>query len=311
MKRSDPPRGYARTDRAPSREGAEAIEVHTSDGRALRATVREPPRGVKAQGVAVLAHAMFARRGEWERAGFAAFLAERGWRTIAFDYRGHGESGPSVAQGGTWTYDDLVRLDLPAVIEGARARARRGKVVVVGHSLGGHTSIAAQGVDAIEADAFALVASSPWLRAIEPWALRWVAKRATMAAVKAVVDRVGHFPARALRQGSDDEAAPYMRATTRTALEGWWGSEDRRVDYWEAAARVRAPAYALVSDGDTMNAHPECAALFALHASSRVTVDRVRASDDGGPAPGHMAIVTTPAARSAWARLEGWMRTVR
>src|SRR4051812_17213988 len=99
----------------PPGDGSEEIEIHTSDGRALRATVREPRMRVR--GVVVLAHAMMARRIEFERPrgkGLARFLAEHGWRTIAFDFRGHGDSGPGAAEGATWTYDDLVDRDLPA-----------------------------------------------------------------------------------------------------------------------------------------------------------------------------------------------------
>jgi predicted alpha/beta hydrolase len=292
---------------APPDDGKEVVEIHTKDGKALRATVREPKHGVRSPGVAVLAHAMFARRGEWERAGFAAFLQERGWRTIAFDYRGHGESGPGAAQGATWTYDDLVTRDLPAVIDGARARAKRGKVIVIGHSLGGHTTVAGQATGALDVDGIALVASSLWLPAIEPSPARWAVKKALVKTISTITEKVGRFPARALRQGSDDEAAAYMMSIPRIA-GGLWGSEDGKLDYWDAMRFVRTPLYSLVSAGDSINVHPECASRFALRAAGRVTFDLVRASDDGSAPPGHMEIVTQPRAKSAWARLESWMR---
>jgi predicted alpha/beta hydrolase len=287
---------------------AEAIEIHTSDGLALRASVREPARGARAQGVAILSHAMFARRSEWER-GFASFLAERGWRTIAFDFRGHGESGTSASKGGRWTYEDLVARDLPAVIEGARARARGRKVIVVGHSLGGHVAAAAQGTGAIGVDGIALVASGLWLEQLEPVYARTLAKRAIGRAIQAVTRKTGYFPARRLRLGSDDEAAEYMASLWRITGRGFWGTEDGRTDYWERMGTVGIPVYALASRGDTLNVHPECATRFALRARGRVTIDVVRANDDGGPAPGHMEIVTTRACVSSWARLEAWMRS--
>jgi predicted alpha/beta hydrolase len=140
-------RGEKDPQNAKDRRGlAEAIEVHTSDGHVLRAMVREPERGQRLRGVAVLAHAMFARKSEWERGGrgLSSFLNALGWRTIAFDFRGHGESGTGAAKGGRWTYEDLVARDLPAVVDGARARARGRRVIVVGHSLGGHVAAAAQ-----------------------------------------------------------------------------------------------------------------------------------------------------------------------
>jgi predicted alpha/beta hydrolase len=304
-----------RADSTPALSPFESIEIHTSDGHVLRATVREGKRGVRRQGVVVLAHAMFARRGEWERGGtlgtgdlsFAAFLAERGWRTIAFDFRGHGESGAGAAKGGRWTYEDLVLRDLPAVVEGARARARGRKVVVVGHSLGGHVAAAAQASGVIDADAIALFATNVWLEAIEPSLVRTVAKRAIGRAMNAVCRQQGYFPARRLRLGSDDEAAEYMATLWRVVDRGLWGTDDGRVDYWERMRHLKVPVFSLSSDGDPINAHPECAIRFALRAKGKVTIDRIRASDDGGPAPGHMEIVTTGATRSAWGRLEAWM----
>jgi predicted alpha/beta hydrolase len=289
---------------------SEAIEVHTSDGHVLRAAVREPARSPRAQGVAVLAHAMFARKSEWDRSGqgLAAFLNARGWRTIAFDFRGHGESGAGAAKGARWTYEDLVTRDLPAIVDGARARARRKKVVVVGHSLGGHVAAAAQATGTIDVDGIALLASNVWLESTEPSHPRMLAKRAIGRAMEEVCRRVGYFPARRLRLGSDDEAAAYMGALWRVVDRDLWGSEDGRIDYWERLRDVAVPLFALASAGDPINAHPECTARFALRAKGKVTIDVVRASDDGSAAPGHMDIVTTRKCLSAWDRLEAWLR---
>jgi predicted alpha/beta hydrolase len=170
--------------------------------------VREPEG--RLVGVAVLAHAMFARRTEFERpagSGLAPFLANRGWRTIAFDFRGHGDSGPSAADGGSWSYDDLVLGDLPAVVLCARDRAKRVPVAVVGHSLGGHVALASQGIGRIGADAIVAIASNVWMRSLEPSRMRWALKRAMLEAIEGVCARRGYFPARALRLGSDDEAS--------------------------------------------------------------------------------------------------------
>jgi predicted alpha/beta hydrolase len=289
--------------------GGEAIEVHTVDGLALRATVREPKRGARMRGTAVLAHAMFARRSEWEK-GLAPFLAERGWRTIAFDFRGHGESGTPASKGGSWTYADLVARDLPAVIDGARARARRRPVILVGHSLGGHVALASHATGAAPVDGVALLASNVWLRALEPSPGRWAVKYAVARAMEAVCQRRGFFPARTIRLGSDDEAAAYAGALWRAVSQGYWGSDDGAADYWDLLRGVRIPLFALASTGDSLNCNPECAARFALRAAGKVTIDVIRSSDAGGAAPGHMEIVTTAASRSAWARLEAWMRGV-
>ncbi len=288
-------------------EPAEAVEIHASDGHVLRATVREAKRGQRARGVAVLAHAMFARKSEWDK-GLSRFLSDRGWRTIAFDFRGHGESGKGAAKGARWTYEDLVARDLPAVVDGARARARGRKVIVLGHSLGGHVAAAAQASGTIDVDGIGLLATNVWLDSIEPSFARTLAKRAIGRAMEAVCRRCGFFPARRLRLGSDDEAAAYMGALWRVQARAFWGTEDGQTDYWEALRHVATPLYALASAGDPINAHPECTARFALRAKGAVTIERIRTSDDGSAPPGHMEIVTTTKSVSAWERLERWMR---
>ncbi len=197
----------------PHDDARDGFEAHTADGHVLRGDVREPP-SKRRIGVAILAHAMLARRTEFERplsGGLARFLVSRGWRTVTFDFRGHGESGDGAAKGASWSYDDLVRFDLPAVVDATRARAKKLPVVVVGHSLGGHVALAAQGTGRIAADAVVCIAANIWLAAHEPSTARWIAKRAVMAGIDAVCRKRGYFPARALRIGSDDEAGGLLR----------------------------------------------------------------------------------------------------
>jgi pimeloyl-ACP methyl ester carboxylesterase len=61
-------------------------------------------------------------------------LSRAGYRTIAYDARGHGESDPAPPGEG-YGFDDLA-ADLAAVIE---ARAPGERCVVAGHSMGAHT----------------------------------------------------------------------------------------------------------------------------------------------------------------------------
>jgi pimeloyl-ACP methyl ester carboxylesterase len=65
-------------------------------------------------------------------------LPRRGLRTVSYDARGHGESGPAPAGTG-YGYEQLVG-DLGAVIEEA---VGEGRPVLAGHSMGAHTLVAA------------------------------------------------------------------------------------------------------------------------------------------------------------------------
>jgi predicted alpha/beta hydrolase len=290
----------------------EEIEIRASDGWSLRADVLEPRPG--AIGTAVLAHAMMARRSEFDRpsgAGLARFFALRRWRVVAFDFRGHGDSGPGAHQGATFGYDDFVTRDLPAVHAFARSRGRRKcPVVLVGHSLGGHAALAAQGAGLVAFDGIVGVAANVWLRAFEPSDLRWLVKRASLAASVAIGRRFGRFPARALRLGSDDEALAHFEDVERFARTGGWASADGSVDYLSSLSRVRVPVFQMVSDGDRIECPPECGARFIAHCNAPHEVLRVACSDDGGAPPGHMGLVTSGRTRSAWERVETWMRSV-
>jgi predicted alpha/beta hydrolase len=293
----------------------EEVEIRTADGWALRASVCEPPTSARprgrARGVVVLAHALMARRSEFHRAdgGLAGFFAARGWRVVSFDFRGHGDSGPGAAEGGVYAYDDLVQGDLPAVVSFARSRAR-GKlpVVVVGHSLGGHTSLVAQGTGAIDVDALVGFGACPWVGALEPSASRWLAKRAIVEGMLAMARRVGRLPARALGRGSDDESRACIEDVGRFARAGW-GSRDGRHDYLGAIARVRVPVLQVVSAGDRLECAPACGAalLEACGGAAARQLVFIEGRDDGGPAPGHMGMVTSGAVKLAWAEVEEWM----
>jgi predicted alpha/beta hydrolase len=288
----------------------ETFDVRTADGWSLRADLREP--AAEAHGVAVLAHAMMARRSEFDRPpgqGLAHFLVARGWSVVAFDFRGHGDSTPRAGEGARWGYDDLVSRDLPAVCEFARSRLRRKRpVILVGHSLGGHVGLAAQGAGVVSFDGIVTIAANVWLRELEPSPPRWLAKRAMMTAIDEVSRRVGRFPARALRIGSDDESQEYFADLARFVRTGSWASRDGAHDYLAGLPSVRVPVVQVVSDGDRLNCVPECGALFAARCSGPRELVRVSRGDDGGPAPDHMGIVTAGNARSAWARAEEWVR---
>lgn len=285
---------------------SEPLELRTKDGTVLGCTLLEPEG--KAFGDLVLAHAMFARQSAFVRpGGLAERFRARGWRVLTFDFRGHGQSGTAAAKGGSWSYDDLVREDLPAVVEGLRARRKRGPVVVLGHSLGGHVALAAQGAGRLHADAFVTVACNLWLRELAlSRALRLV-ETASLELVLRVAVRRGYFPARALRLGSDDEALPYIRDLHRFAHTGW-RSADGREDYLANLARIDVPVYAIASTGDRLNARPE--RVRAFHAGCRGTteIDVVHHGADGGPAPDHAGLVTTTGAYAAFDRAEAFLR---
>ncbi|HEY8074530.1 MAG TPA: alpha/beta fold hydrolase, partial [Labilithrix sp.] len=117
------------------RASFEELEIRTRDGVSLRAVVEEPRDGAELVGTCVLAHAMFARKSEWgrrERPGVAQAWAALGWRTVAFDFRGHGDSDPSPD--GTYSWDGFAD-DAQAVLEHLELLGDP-RLLAVGHSKG-------------------------------------------------------------------------------------------------------------------------------------------------------------------------------
>ncbi len=292
-------------------EPAESIEIRTTDGRGLGAELGEPPG--RALGTVVLAHPMFANRSVFARprgAGVARLFFEAGWRTLAFDFRGHGEStfhGRSTrASERPWTYDDLVQIDLPAVVDAARARWPDDRLVVVGHSLGAHVALAAQGTGLLRADALVVAGANVWMRHLEPSRRVWLLKLATISGMAAIARRHGCFPVRALRLGTDDEATPYIEDFARFAREGRWTSRDGTRDYERSLAAITVPVLSLTSAGDRLYCRPECARRL-LEPIARCTHHCIDRDDTGGPAPGHMALVTGGGSRRGWRRALAWL----
>jgi predicted alpha/beta hydrolase len=291
------------------RSSFEELEIRTEDGVALRAVVDDPPDGVALRGTCVMAHAMFARKTEFgrrDRPGLAQAYAAAGWRTVAFDFRGHGES--SLPKGAPeWGYDDLVRIDLPAVVDCARARSEGKPVVVVGHSLGGHVALAAQGTGRMNADGIVAIAANLWMRRFERSLVRWGAKLAIARAMHESVTRVGRLPARQLRFGSDDASGRYVRDLLRFMHDDAWRSDDGRDDYLASLARVVVPVCAVSSEGDRVMCHPDSADGFARRCGGPIQLVRVARGDDGRRAPGHMALVTREGARSKLLAALDWV----
>ncbi len=293
-------RGAAGANDANDAPDAE-VEIRTADGACLRAHAWTPEHRAKSRGALVLAHAMFAHKSEFARAGFAAYFAQRGFDVCSFDFRGHGDS--AVQGEPDASYDDLVNGDLPEVVRAVRLRTE-GPVIVVGHSLGGHVAAAASGLGLLDADALVLVGGNMWLRRFEPSIARWQAKVLTAHATLSITRMAGHMPARRLRIGSDDAGAPLISAVFRPVTSGAWCSDDSRVDYAEALTRVKVPVLAVVSDGDALMCHPDCGARFARATAGPHEVFRIARGDDGGPAPDHMGMVTRSGSSSAWRAIE-------
>ena len=284
--------------------GPEDLEVLAADGWPL--SMRRLPAAGEVRGAALLLPAMMVDRTSLDRpagAGFASSLRAAGFEVFVTDFRGHGASGPGVEDGGDWDYDDLVRLDVPALVDGVRAAMPDAFLWVVGHSLGGHVSLAAAGTGVCEApaDGHLLLSSNVWLPSLEPSLARRAEKAASVAGLLSATRLAGHFPSRRLRIGPADEARRYIEDICRFWTTDRWTARDG-TDYLEAMRAVEGPVLSIVGAGDRLMAHPEGARRWVLRVPQADFRCLGRRTPDLGLVfdPGHMGLVTDERSRPVW-----------
>ena len=226
----------------------EELVARTADGVTLRIDhVRA--RGTR-RGAVVCLHAMMTDGryfGARREGSFAATLAAAGFDVLVPDFRGHGRSTPPHAGSGDWSFDDLVELDLPAIL-GAAAEATAlsiGELKILGHSLGGLVSCAALGTGRVPSPRkLVLAATSVWRGETRT-------RRAIMGVYRGVTAVLGRAPIRALRLGTADEPRSYVEQLTGWVRHKRWASL-RGVDYAAALGSIDVPTFAFTGATDWM-----------------------------------------------------------
>ncbi len=225
--------------------------ARTADG--VRLGIDRVRAAGERRGVLVCLHAMMtdgryfgARRAD----SFASVVAAAGFDVLVADFRGHGRSTPPRAGRDDWSFDDLVELDLPAIVAAAASASgcAPDDVVLLGHSLGGLAATAAIGTGRIPSPRLLLLpATCVWRTGPDgPWI-----RRALMTAYGGVAQILGRAPIRALRLGSADEPASYVRQLTGWTRAARWTSL-RGIDYAAAATTVTTPVLPFVGARDWM-----------------------------------------------------------
>ncbi len=191
--------GAGHGSRGSDRHGAEppAQPLAAADGRLLAARWFEPPQQ-PARAVAVVNAATGVPQRFYRH--FAAWLAQRGYAVLTYDYRGIGESRQGPLRAEPARMRDWALLDMPAALaEAARRReGREGRdgrslpLLLVGHSFGGNAIGLADGFE--EADALLGVAaqSGDWRN--WPVRHRWVTHAFFHALLPAAAHLLGKAP---------------------------------------------------------------------------------------------------------------------
>ena len=110
------------------------IQFPATDGYRLAATMRRPAART-GKGLVLIASATAVPRQFYGK--FAAYLAERGFSVLTFDYRGIGGSRPASLRGFQCRMRDWAALDITAAVDFATLEAKGDPLLYVGHSYGG------------------------------------------------------------------------------------------------------------------------------------------------------------------------------
>lgn len=244
------------------------------------------------RGVVVCLHAMMTDGryfGATRDGGFVRELAAGGFDVIVPDFRGHGRSELRAGRD-DWSFDDLVELDLPAIV--AAAGCPPSELVLLGHSLGGLVAAAALGVGAIPSPRLVMLAAT------NVWLGETPKRRALMQVYRGITRVVGKAPIRALRLGTADESATYVKQLTGWTRAGRWTSL-RGVDYAQRLATVETPVLPFVGAGDWMCTPPDARG-FVKPLPNAAPVRVVGVQHGDGLDPDHFALFTKPALRPLW-----------
>jgi len=215
-----------------------------------------------------------------DRYSLARFLARRGVDAWVLELRGHGHSELAIGRRRGWTFDDLVRLDVPAAITHVRAQTTGQRLVWIGHSMGGMIAYAALGLNPAVHEALAglvTIASpmgfpavtSPTLRTLGEaflalplpqrlpqrgvlvalWSvLRWSPGAAQAGMNAANTDL--HAFGRALRLFMCSVPRSKLRQLAQWSLTGEFRSCDGTVDYRANLPRIRTAALIIAGATD-------------------------------------------------------------
>ena len=115
----------------------ESATIPAADGFALAANRYEPVANPTKTVVVINSATAVPQR--YYRA-FASFLAEQGYTTITYDYRGIGGSRPASLQGFVASARDWALLDMAGIIDWADATYAPERLFLIGHSYGGQTA---------------------------------------------------------------------------------------------------------------------------------------------------------------------------
>lgn len=249
----------------------------------------------------VMASATGVPRGFYRR--FAEFAQARGVNVIATDYRGIGDSKPATLKGFDMQYADWSTQDLAAAVDYAAAR---GKVWLVGHSLGGHAIGQLPNPNVLQA-AYVCGAGAGW----HGWMPR--PERYRVWAMWNLVGPIGtrlygYHPMSKLGAGEDLPMGVYRDWKRWCALPHYFFDDPEAKAITDKFADVRIPIGAAVSTDDLWAPPASRDAFFKGYANAAVDSIDLQPASLGVAQVGHMGYFRSQAGAVLWPQIFAWLQ---
>ena len=273
------------------------LTLCAADGYQLAATHYPAP----SEQFIVIASATGVPRGFYWR--FAEFAQTRGVNVVTTDYRGIGDSKPATLKGFEMQYADWSTLDLAAAVGYAAAR---GKVWLVGHSLGGHAIGQLPDANVLQA-AYVCGAGVGW----HGWMPR--PERYRVWAMWNVLGPIGtrfygYHPMSKLGAGEDLPMAVYRDWKRWCALPHYFFDDPKAKAITDRFATVRIPIGAAVSTDDLWAPPASRDAFFKGYTHARVEAIDLQPASLGVQQVGHMGYFRAQVGAVLWPQIFAWLQ---
>jgi predicted alpha/beta hydrolase len=274
------------------------VELTAHDGYKLGATLFRP---AASNGRVVLVMAATGVPQEYY-GKFAAFLAERGFAVLTFDYRGIGRSLHSSVRSVKAGMRDWALLDAAAAFNFLDENFSKDKLLAVGHSFGGQAFGLLPRPERIAA-ALTVGSQSGYWRHWSPLGRAWMWP-ATHIGLPLVPRLLGYFPGARLGFGED--------LPKGVTIE--WASWCRHPRYLVGAlgvereyARFKAPLRLYSISDDAFAPARAVTALAALYPFSKPEIHQVKPEDVGADRIGHFGFFRERFRDSLWREARDWL----
>jgi predicted alpha/beta hydrolase len=239
-------------------------------------------------------------RGFYKR--FALYAQARGINVITTDYRGIGDSKQGPLKGFAMDYADWSRYDLAAAVGYA---AQRGKVWLVGHSLGGHALGQLPEPNLLQAAYFCGTGAGwhGWMPRPEryrAWAL-W------NLLGPAVTPLLGYLPSRAFGLGEDLPMGVYRDWKRWCAHPHYFFDDPTAQAITAKFAQVHIPIAAAVSTDDLWAPPASRDAFFKGYSRADITPIDLNPADLQVTQIGHMGYFRAQVGAALWPQMLQWL----